>query len=328
MITRPTNDELQRLLHDHDPSRQFTVAKRDKLDQNPFAYLEKVFFEEDPHYPYVLKSVVPYFQNELVVHEFVNSYPINAANLFFRYTDPQHSMSFLVMDWVDITGIYQYPSDEAEGYYYEAAAKLADLHVHSHKKWKHLRKKHVRSYGTQHYQKVIIPNVKSRLRELSEEENGSTLLSLDLVEAFENSIDATLKMFDPFKKTKLALCHGDFDIGNLFVTPEEEVVAIDWGMGHLDAPMIDIAQLVNCLGDFSISVRRDIFSEYFEAAQKLYPKKIEPHFIRVVGTLMHILYFLDFQLYAVNEMVEPSFFLQQIHDRVEKLVNLLKTDYS
>ncbi|MHA2363997.1 MAG: phosphotransferase [Candidatus Hodarchaeales archaeon] len=321
MVEKPTNSVLENHLSKLSQTRNLSVKSRNDLDKNPFAHLETLFFHEQPETPYILKSVVPYFSSEIHVHRHANRCTVNGARLIYGYTDSEE-LNFILMEKIqDLKPIYLVPQDESIQYYYEIAEKLADFHLRSQKSVKSLKKLNVHHYGTKWYQKNI-KEIAKNICELSDKINHEIFLSKGLVKKFEQSIQSLKEMFKPFEKSKLTVVHGDFDVGNIFIK-NDTVCAIDWGMGHLDAPMIDIAHLVNALGDLDIGTRRSIFAEYFERARKLYPKNVSMHYIRNVGTLMHILFFLNFQLYAVQHLVNPDYFYEQIHNRVKHLVDLL-----
>ena len=231
------------------------------------------------------------------------------------------------MDKIEnLTPMYLVSNEDAKSYYLTIAERLAEFHLASKKHIKTLKNLGVAVHGTEWYQKKITV-ITEKIKLLSLKTNHEYLLPMHLAEDFAASIHSINKMLIPFKKTNLILVHGDFDVGNLFLKEDNKICAIDWGMGHIDNPMIDIAHLVNSLGDFDIGTKRDIFSAYFSKARQLFPKNMEMHFIRVVGTLMHILYFLNFQLYAIDNLVEADYYFEQIHTRVKHLVDMLKTEY-
>ena len=70
MIETPSNEKLNILLKSLKKSKEFTVKSRRILDQNPFAILEVVDFDQIPDKSYILKSMVSILKNEIVIHQY------------------------------------------------------------------------------------------------------------------------------------------------------------------------------------------------------------------------------------------------------------------
>lgn len=327
MVRLPTNEEIESHLKDSKETKNLSLKSRESFDKNPFAHLETIYFNERKN-PYILKSVVPFQKSEIYIHQQVNDFDLNGAHLIYGHTEDSN-LNYLIMEKIeDIKPIYLISNNDAESYYCQVAEYLADFHLKSKstKFTKKLIKLGVPIHGTKWYQDYAV-TISDNVKTLSKEINHEYFLPIALVNNLQDSIHSIQKMFEPFKKAKLTLVHGDFDIGNLFLKDSDtKIFAIDYGMSHIDNPMIDIAHLVNSLGDYDIGIRRNIFSAYFTKARKLYPKDISMHETRIVGTLMHILYFLNFQINAINNWVDKEyslFLVEQVHNRVKHLVDLL-----
>jgi len=330
MVRLPTNAELKDHLKNQGQITLLNAKSRKTIDKNPFAVLESISFAEQPEKFYILKSVLPMLKHEIHIHRYANQFQLNGARLVYGFTSTSGlntDLNFILMEKIEnLTPMYLVSNEEAKDHYLTIAERLAEFHLTSKKQIKSLKNLGVTVHGIKWYQNIIAVITK-KVKKLSLKMNHEYLLPLHLAEEFDASIHTINKMLIPFKKSNLILVHGDFDIGNLFLKENNNICAIDWGMGHIDNPMIDIAHLVNSLGDFDIGAKRDIFSAYFTIARKLYPKNMEMHFIRVVGTLMHILFFLNFQLYAIDNLVEANYYFEQIHTRVKHLVSILKTEF-
>ena len=321
MINVPSNSEIESLK----PvlKKNLKIESRISLDSNPFATLETIKFQ-NLEKEYVLKSVVPILKTEVIVHEKINSYNINAAKILASDMNNLKIQYFILMEKIKFTPIYQIPPDEAIDYYFDIADKLGHFHLKNVKNVKEFRNKGIKIFGPEKYLHII-DGIGKRINKYSNNTKHEYLLTKELVEKFDYYIDTLRIMFKPFSKdSKFTLVHGDFDSGNLIINNENKnIFAIDWGLAHIDLPMIDMAHLLNAT-DLKIDIRREIFEKYYLIAEKLYPNDLSMQDVRNIGKVMHILYFIDWFMYATeNNFVDELYFLEQIHNRVQLLTDLL-----
>ena len=214
-------------------------------------------------------------------------------------------------------------SDITINYYKTIADKLASFHL-KYSNISNLKNHDIPIFGIPRYLEII-DKLGNRLKILSDTENHEYLLDKDLVKEFNNYIGSIKAYLDPFKETIMTLVHGDFDTGNIIVSrTDKDIYAIDYGLSHIDLPIIDIAHLLTAT-EMNINIRREIFEIYFEKTSKLFPSTMSLQDVRNAGRIMHLLFFLDWYLFAIEKkIVPPNFYFEQIHHRVTYLVELLK----
>lgn len=321
LIYVPTNEELELFLSNL--GMNFKLEYRTELDSNPFSQLQTVKFINSPK-EYVLKSVHSLLKSEVYVHQHVNDDQLTASHLLASKFDNKNDHYFLLMEKITFDHLYFFPVNNYFAYYQLIAKKLANFHLRFMKSLDKFKENGVLEYGWQHYDKIIL-NVGSRIEKIAEKIDDEILLGSELVNKFQKYVPSLIVVLDPIKKTKLTLVHGDFDTGNLIVKDDNQPYAIDFGLAHIDTPVIDIAHLLSAT-DMSIDRRRAIFETYFALTKKLYPNQVSLQDVRQAGRIMHLLFFLDWYLMTIEKEIVPvNYFIEQIHNRVSLLTELLKS---
>ncbi len=322
MIKTPTNEKLIILLKTLKKGKEFTVKSRRILDQNPFAILEVIDFVEIPEKSYILKSMVSILKNEILVHQYASDYKINGAQFIFGHSEP--SLHFILMEKIDdILPIFFIDSEEVKPFFSRITKNLAKFHLDSSRDVQMLKNLGVSEFGYRFYF-GILNKIKYKVRKLSEHMNHPYYLTEDLVSEFESKLKKVEKLLQAHPTGKLTLIHGDFDFGNFFVKNINEICVLDWGMGRIDVPIIDLANLLNGLLEYGSDFQSLILKSYNEIAKPLIHKKLNLSNIRLAGTLMHLLFFLNFQLNLIESFVDPMYFIDQINREVTKILELVK----
>ncbi|UCG02511.1 MAG: phosphotransferase [Candidatus Heimdallarchaeota archaeon] len=322
MIKTPTNEKLNILLKNLKKGKAFSVKSRRILDQNPFAILEVIEFEEIPDKSYILKSMVSILKNEILVHQYASDYKINGAQFIFGHSEP--SLHFILMEKIDdIVPIFFIDSEEVKPFFSRITRNLAKFHVESSRDIQMLKNLGVSELGSRYYI-GIINKIKYKIKKLSEEMNHPYYLTNDLISEFESKLKKVEKALKTHPKGNLTLIHGDFDFGNFFVKNINEICVLDWGMARIDVPIIDIANLLNSLEDYGLDFQNLILKSYNEVAKPLIPRKFKLSNIRLMGTLMHLLFFLNFQLDLIESFVDPMYYIDQINREVTEILELVK----
>ncbi len=318
MIKTPTNEKLNILLKTLKKGKEYTVKSRRILDQNPFAILEVIDFVEIPDKSYILKSMVSLLKNEILVHQYTSDYKINGAQFIFGHSEaPLH---FILMEKLDdLIPIFFIDSEEARPYFFRITRNLAKFHLESSRDVQMLKNLGVDEYGYRFYI-GILNKIENKVRKFSELMNHPYYLTEDLVSEFTTKIEKVGKLIQTYSKGKLSLIHGDFDFGNFFVKNINEICVLDWGMGRIDVPIIDIANLLNCLVDYGSDFQTLILKTYNEIAKPLIQKDSNLSNICLTGTLMHLLYFLNFQLELIESFIDPMYYINQIHREVTQII--------
>ena len=318
----PSNQEIEKNLKKRDLNYQIEFRKN--LDSNPFSNLEIIKFVGISQ-QYVLKSVISDLKSEIKNHNIANNEPITAAKLLSSEIDKKFNKYYLIMEKIEFDHLFslQLNSDITINYYKTIADKLANFHL-KYSNISNLKNHDIPIYGISRYFKII-DKLGNRLQILSDAENHEYLLDKELVKEFDNYIGSIKGFLNPFKETIMTLVHGDFDTGNIIVNKiDKDIYAIDYGLSHIDLPIIDIAHLLNAT-EMNINIRREIFEIYFEKTSKLFPSTMSLQDVRNAGRVMHLLFFLDWYLFAIEKkIVPPNFYFEQIHHRVTYLVELLK----
>ncbi|MFW9906706.1 MAG: phosphotransferase [Candidatus Thorarchaeota archaeon] len=322
MIETPSNEKLSILLKNLKKGKEFTVKSRKILDQNPFAILEVLDFIEIPDKSYILKSMVSFLKSEILIHEYASDYKLNGAQFIFGHSEP--SLHFILMEKIDdIVPIFFIDPEEVAPYFANITRYLAKFHLESSHDVKTLKNLGIPEFGRRFYI-GILNKIKNKVRKLSTEMNHPYYLTEDLILEFELTLTKVEKLLKTHPKEELALIHGDFDFGNFFVKNINEICVLDWGMGRIDTPIIDIANLLNCLEDYGKDFQNSILNSYYKITTPLIHKKLKLSNIRLLGTLMHLLFFLNFQLNLIESFIDPMYFIDQINREVNEIVEKVK----
>ena len=324
MIYNSSNEELERDLSVK--NLFYKIDFRKSLDSNPFSKLEIVKFH-GVEQEYVLKEIHPVLKSEVLVHTLVTDDPLTAARLLNSKFNEKDNIYYLLMEKIELDHLYLLPLNKSVDLYHSIAEKLANFHL-KHNNVKLLKKLGLREYGIPTY-KVILSNLGTRVARLSESVKHDEYLNKNLIDDFSKNIESMKHLLEPIVSTKLTLVHGDFDTGNLVVNRKDHAIyAIDYGLSHIDVPVIDIAHLLSAT-EMSIKTRRDIFETYFSIAGKLFPEDMSMQDVRNAGKTMHLLFFLDWYLSAIETKLVPEiFYLEQINTRVNYITNLLKNPHN
>ncbi|MFX0142292.1 MAG: phosphotransferase [Candidatus Hodarchaeota archaeon] len=321
MIKTPSNEKLNILLKSLKKSNEFTVKSRRILDQNPFAILEVIDFLQIPNKSYILKSMVPILKNEIVVHQYTSDYKINGAQYIYGHSE--NSLHFILMEKIDdLVPIFFIDPEEAKSYFFRITRNLAKFHLESSHDVQILKNSGIPELGHQFYVSIL-NKIKKGVRRFADSMKHPYYLTPDLVSEFESKMKKIYQILGTYSKGKLSLIHGDFDFGNFFVKNINEICVLDWGMGRIDVPIIDIANLINSLEDYGVDYQTSIFKTYYENSKPLIHEKLNLADIRLYGTLVHLLYFLNFQLNLIESFIDPMYYIDQIHREVQQIIDLV-----
>ncbi len=322
MIYIPTNDEIESDLSLHD--LHYRIEYRKPLDSNPFSNLEIIKFKSMKK-AFVLKSIHPILKTEVIIHTLVSEDPLNGAPILNSKIDDKKSNYYIIMDKIQFEPLYLIPMHESVKLYHTLAEKLANFHLKNNNT-KLLKKLKINEYGFSTYSEII-NKLGQRVENLSKLHKQKEMLNEKLVSDFKSNIYSISTILEPIESTKMTLVHGDFDTGNL-VVKNKDIFAIDFGLAHIDIPVIDIAHLLSST-EMSINIRRDIFETYFSIAGKLFPSSLSIQDVRNAGKIMHMLYFIDWYLTAIEQEIVPvEYFYEQAYNRVKYLTDLLKSHRS
>lgn len=319
MIYHPSNEEIE--LDLSEINLNYKIESRTSLDSNPFSNLEIIKFKSVKK-EYVLKSIHPILKTEVIIHTLVKDDSLNAAPVLHSKIDHKKQNYYILMDKIQFEPLYLIPPLESVKLYHSLAEKLANFHLKNNNT-KFLKKLKINEYGYANYN-AIISSLGNRVEKLAKTVADENLLGTTLVESLNSKLPSISTILEPVQSTKLTLVHGDFDTGNLIVK-NDQIFAIDFGLAHIDMPVLDISHLLSAT-QMSIKIRRDIFETYFSIAGKLFPSSLSIQDVRNAGNVMHMLFFLNWYLTAIEENIVPyNYFAEQIHNRVKYITELFKT---
>ena len=275
-------------------------------------------------------------KSEIKVHQYVNSLRINAPYFFYgksnvsndkRFTSGRNGSNFIIMEFVEnYLHLYNILEDEL---YFEAVRLLGELHLQSMQKIDYLKNQvQIPVYDVKWYMDNV-DRIIFEISRLSIHYSHPEYLPKELISTLQRSVNKIKYYLNEIIEIPNTMVHGDFDSGNIIYFQKGKhtgnVKVLDWGHGHIGSPVIDIAHLFNSLGYFDYDRKIMLLAEYLKTCRHLYSKNVEFSILIIAGTIVHYLYHLNLKLNAIKEgYVQPEFFVEQIHKRVEMLTKILK----
>ena len=306
------------------------LTKREFYDTSLYSMLEFISFDNHSE-KFVLKSLKRTLKHEIPIHHFVNNYSINGANILASFSSDFYNLHFIIMEYInDLEPVYNYDDADLVDHYSELAKHLAFLHVNSSRNLKQLKDEVIEfSYL---YYLDLLAKFAEKLPMLSKKINHELYLTEDIIDQFLNSLGNIRNVILKTNQLRRTLVHGDFDVGNIFFKPmqmgnsqniKRQITAIDWGLSHIDFPIVDLANLLNSLKMISESDRNYILESYLKIGRKKFPKNFALENFETIGMILHHLFFIDFQLNTLetssNNIEE---YYEQIHRALESLIEL------
>ncbi|HJP30391.1 MAG TPA: aminoglycoside phosphotransferase family protein [Candidatus Latescibacteria bacterium] len=208
------------------------VSARSTIDQRDLSHLERLcLHRSDADTTAVLKTTCPALAHERRAYTLVQDHPICAAELIAAGDCSQLHDTWLLLS--DVPGL---PFEDVTAV--EAAQALADLgHMH--------RAFLGRSDLLTHLPRRDLPWLAEHADEtvadlLQLVSSGDLELDEASIQAYRQRLltSAARRRDDP-----LTLMHGDFDPGNLVRLASGRFAALDWGLSHLNTPLVDLAHM-------------------------------------------------------------------------------------
>lgn len=242
-LSAPTDEQLE-------SEAGFAVATRATIHRGHLSLVERLRVRRSgTDTTAVLKTVCPALSHERHVHAAVQDYAICAPVLLAAHDANDDHDAWLLLSDVDEVPFDDLTPDQAA----EALVELAAVH---------------RAY-------LGVPNLAGVPRRdpswLAEhaEETAERLLhlrrwqGLQVDEELVHGYPCRLRVLAEQHGLQLALVHGDFDPGNLVLLPSGKFAALDWGLGHLNTPLVDFAHMAE---RFSTTEQSRLASDFADAA--------------------------------------------------------------
>lgn len=330
MIIPPSNDFVVKTYNISTHNNVREITKREFYDTSLYSMLEFISFDNKDK-TYVLKTLKRPLKHEIVVHKFVNEYSINGAKFLSGYTSEFYNLHFIIMEFVkDIQPVYNFEDSEQIGHYCELAQHLSYLHTNARGSIKK-ELKNIPEFNHNFYLNLL-DKFSEKLPMLSKKINNELYLTHDIVEQFISSIEKIRISILKTTDLRRTLVHGDFDVGNIFFRPEtkngtltrnnRKIMAIDWGLSHIDFPIVDIANLLHSL-NLNPDDREKVLQSYFLISKGKFPKNFSLDNFETIGMILHHLFFIEFQLNTLEtSSTNIDEYYEQIHHALENLIDL------
>ena len=328
MIIPASNDFLVKIFNQYSTGKVKEITKRELYDYSLYSMLEFIAFDNIDEI-YVLKTLKRPVKHEIEIHKFVNNFAINGAHFIAGYSSDFLNLHFIIMEYIkDISPVYNYDDKELVEFYAELAKNLGLLHVNSKKYIQSLKKNNIIEFSLKYYDDLL-DKFAEKLPMLSAEIKNDLYLTPDIIEQFLQKKELIKKKLLRIQNLRRTLVHGDFDVGNIFLRPinnnEKKIMAIDWGLSHIDLPIVDMANLLNSLKILSSDDRNYILESYLKIAQKEFPKNYSLNNFQDLGMMLHRLFFIEFQLNTLETSSNSvDEYYEQIHNALVSLTDLVE----
>ena len=328
MIIPASNEFVLKIYNQFSTKKAMKISKRELYDYSLYSLLEFISFDSNKE-QFVLKTVKGPVKQEIAIHRFVNDFSINGAKFIAGYSSDFLNLHLIIMEYVkELEPVYNYEDKELVPYYAELAHDLGYLHFESTRSIGKLKRDFAVSEYDDIYYGKLLDKYTEKLPMLSQEIKNELYLTPDIIEKFLQKGELIKKGLKRIHDLRRTLVHGDFDIGNIFVKPIDnngmKIIAIDWGLSHIDLPIIDMANLLNSLINLSKDDQNYILESYLEVAKKKFPKNYSLNNFQTLGTMLHRIFFIDFQLNTLettSNSVEEYY--EQIHNALDSLISLV-----
>lgn len=304
-----------------------SITYRKLYDYSRYSMLEILSFDNKDK-KYVLKTLKRPVKHEIAIHRFVNNFPINGAKFVAGYSSNFLNLHFIVMEFIEnLIPIYNFEDKDLIEDYAELSKNLASFHVNSTKFLKINKKLRVYNFDYDYYNNLI-GKFNEKIPVLGKTINHELYLTPDIIERFKQKKEVIEKTLIKIKPLKRTLVHGDFDIGNIFFKIQDDqnkkIIAIDWGLSHIDLPIIDMANLLNSLETITEDDRKYIYECYLRVAQKKFPKNYSLTDFQTFGMILHRLFFIEYQLTTLEtSSTSMEEYYEQIHNAMHSLCSLV-----
>ena len=225
------------------------IAARCTLRKTSLSIVERIAKTEGT--TAILKTVHPALRHEARVHELAARFRICAARLLATSAPDEDPAWLLIEDLGEDAGKGALLPEQIA----QALIDLAALH-------RHYAAESVILYSD------ILRCDSAWLEEMRRDLPATfahlqRVHGLDIDGQVQRRFDARLAhLAETLERYPLTLVHGDFDPGNLARLDDDRVAAFDWGLGHANVPLVDLAHMIGAL---DAENRIPIVAAYLEA---------------------------------------------------------------
>ena len=305
-ITPPSSAELNRV------TGAF-VTERCILRISDLSVVERVTFTKRPHAPpraAILKTVLPALRHEPLVHRLASPFPICAAHVMAS-SDPNTLEAdpwMLIEEVEDQIGGGTFTTQQVT----QALVEIARLH-----RYYILESSALNDDAIPRCDRAWLESLAERIPasfQILNQQYGLDI-SQEIQRRFHDHLVDLAGKLDGYA---LTLVHGDFDKGNLVLLNGGQVAALDWGLAHVNIPLVDLTHMV---GSFDAATKLSVSSTYLDALDlpDQFPARSEESVLQFValGDLVHKTFFIWWHsTIVVNGWVKPGRYLNAIQERV------------
>jgi len=305
-IMPPSSAELSRVTG-------ASVTERHILRISDLSVVERVTLTERPDtlpWTVILKTTLPVLRREPLVHRLVSSFPICAAQMIASSdTNASEADPWMLIEEVeDRIGDRAFTTQQVT----QALVEMARLH-----RYYVLESAALNDDAILRCDRVWLESLAESLPESFQilDQRYGFNISQEVQRRFRDRLADLSGKLDGYA---LTLVHGDFDQGNLVLLDGGRVAALDWGLAHVNIPLVDLAHMV---GSFDVATKRSLSSTYLDVLDlpDQFPARSEETVLQFVelGDLVHKTFFIWWHsTIVVNGWVKPERYLGTIRERV------------
>jgi len=305
-ITPPSSAEISRV------TGAFLTG-RNVLRISDLSVVERVTLTERPGAPpraAILKTTLPLLRHELLVHRLASPFPICAAQVIAS-SDANVSESH---PWLLIEEVGDGVDDRdfTTQQIMQALVEIARLH-----RYYVLENSALDDDTIPRCDRVWLESLAESMPEFFRHFNQKYGLNIsqDVQRRFQGCL---IGLSDRLADYAFTLVHGDFDKGNLVLFSDGWVAALDWGLAHVNLPLVDLAHIV---ASFDIATKFSVSSTYLDALDlpEQFPAHSEKTVLQFVelGDILHKIFFIWWHSTIVtNGWVKPDKYLDTIRERI------------
>ncbi len=278
------------------------VLKRVPIRDNGLSVTERIFFSGGEPGSAVLKTTVADLRAEADAHRKVSGLVINAARLFANSGDSDPP--WLLIEDLGEASPNDEPTVEQIG---DTLETLAQMHAIS-AEWS--------GFEDRSLQALLEPEI--RLNDLAFRaiQSGGPATSETAVDALATGMALAARTL---QDVPLRMVHGDLDPGNLFFT-RGHWRAFDWGLAHLNVPLVDVAHMVM---RFDEQIRSRLTRRYLGAISKAgLDLKVSGSISSLIeaANVAHMAFFIWWHSHCVvNLGIPPETYRTAIGDRLRQI---------
>lgn len=308
------------------------LIRRRMIHQSYFSQVERIILElqQGERKSYILKSLSDPLKHEVINHRMVSNTDLVAARALASMYDERREHYWILMEDVEFRYLHEQPSLENLK---ATVEKLAHFHLNFIPITSKIDKQRVLRHDHRWYL-TEGERITRRIGFFSEK----NIYKVDgrSMDGFNKFIQNLPIFISEVEKLPITLIHGDFDCGNVVLIKKdggnERIGAMDWGLSHIDLPLLDLAHLLSSVSVWHSEKRiREVMRSYYNIVAPVMGlnEKFNSFCHKIhLGEALHNLYFVDwFTECILNNWGQTDLMSNAAEEkisRIAELYNLLK----